>query len=145
MTEVEFRILKNGSCPSLSGRSTLTYNIGCMGGEIYLRIVGNTEKGIFNKDWIPLAQLDPLLASVEKPITSGLLKAMFNGKSANSAGFVMAVLLNEGLMKISKDNLRHYERVDPAEFMKGVPALMESEPDDTPQPKTEKKRKKESL
>jgi hypothetical protein len=42
-----------------------------MGGRsIYLRIYENKGKGIFSKDWITLAELDPILTSVEKPITS---------------------------------------------------------------------------
>jgi hypothetical protein len=144
MSEESMRILKTGECPSLSGRSTLTYKIGCKDDkEVYLCLVGNSGQGVFNKDWISLMQLDSLLASEEKPITSGRLHEMFKGKSANSAGFVLAVLLNEKLMKISKGNLRHYERLDPSEFNAVIQALMVSEPDATqpPSAKTTKKHK----
>ncbi len=96
------KILKTGNCSSLSGRSTLTYKIGCKEDEIFLCLTDNTGQDIFNKDWISLVQLDSLLASVQEPITSGLLRMIFKGKSANSAGFVLAVLLSEKLLKISQ-------------------------------------------
>jgi len=128
MNEEVMRILRIGECQSLSGRSTLTYSIGCRKDkEVFLCLVGNTGKGIFNKDWIPLVLLDPLLASEEKPITSGLLRELFQGKSSNSAGFILAVLINEGLLKVSKDSLRCYERIDPTEFKKNIQAAMEKE------------------
>lgn len=120
------RILKTAECPSLSGRSTLTYNIGCENEkEVFISLVANSGPGIFNKGWIEVAQLDPLLSSAEKPITSGLLHALFNGKSANSAGFLLAVLIKEGLIKISKESLRCYERIDPAEFKKTIQELID--------------------
>jgi len=147
MSEEGMRILKEAKCQSLSGRSTLTYKIGCKDDkEVYLCLTGNTGQGVFNKDWISLVQLDSLLASEEKPITSGRLHAIFKGKSANSAGFVLAVLLNEKLLKISKSNLRHYERLDPSEFNAAIQALMALEPDATQPPptKTAKKLKKEA-
>jgi len=151
MNEEGMRILKMGECQSLSGRSTLTYSISCREDkEVYLSLVGNTGKGIFNKDWISLVLLDPLLASEEKPITSGLLRELFKGKSSNSAGFVLAVLLKEGLLKVSKDSLRCYERIDPTEFKKSIQELIESKVSlnqaPTPPPPVKKDRhKKESV
>ena len=114
----EMKDLKTSECPSLSGSSILTYKIGCNDDkDIYLCLTGNTGKGIFNKDWISLEEIDSLLAAEKGPITSGSLKELFDGKSSNSAGFVLAVLLAEGLLKISPGN-RHYERVDQKEYEK---------------------------
>jgi hypothetical protein len=62
-----------------------------------------------------LAQLDPLLTSEEKPITAGLLHSLFKGKSINTAGFIIAKLITEGLLKISNESLRSYELTDPNE------------------------------
>jgi hypothetical protein len=124
----EIRVLKIGSCPSVSGRSTLTYHIGCKGDKsTYLRISENTGAGHFSKDWIPLTQLDPLLASDEKPITAGLLRSLFKGKSVNSAGFVIAALIAEGLLKVSEGSLRSYVPMDSTEFKKRIQALLEHE------------------
>ena len=127
MKTKEMRILKTGECPSLSGQSTLTYRIGRNNdNEVYMSLKGNTGKGIFNKDWISLEEIDSLLATEKRPITSGSLKELFDGKSSNSAGFVLAVILSEGLLKISSNNERHYERVGKAEFKKSIQALIGS-------------------
>lgn len=120
----EIRILKAGSCPSLSGKSTLSYHIGCNDGkEVYLRLTENTGQGIFNKEWISLEEIEKVLAA-KQPITSGSLHELFQGKSSNSAGFFLAVLKEEGLVKISESNLRHYEHNNPAEFNIAVQELM---------------------
>jgi len=133
MTE-KMRILKTKECPSLSGSSILTYQIGCNEkNELYLCLSGNTGKGIFNKDWISLKEIDSLLASEKKPITSGSLHGLFEGKSSNTAGFIIGVLLSENLLKVSNDNQRHYERIDQKEYQKIIKALNKK--------KTGKKRK----
>ena len=130
----EMKILKSSECPSLSGLSTLSYKIGCKDDkEVYLSIVGNTGKGIFNKDWISLKEIDSLLATEKGPITSGSLHGLFEGKSSNSAGFVLAVILSEGLLKVSSNNEHHYERIDQKEYRKIIQAYAKK--------KTGKKRK----
>ena len=131
MKEQEMQIIKNGSCTSLSGKSTLTYQVG--GNEnkdIYLSLTGNTGKGIFNKDWFALEEIHSLLADLEK-VTSGSLHELFEGRSSNSAGFFVAVLLKEGLLKTSPGN-RHYDLVDQKEFKKIVKGLIEAAPEEKP-------------
>ena len=119
----EMNILKTSECPSLSGSSILTYQIGCNDDkDIYLCLTGNTGKGIFNKDWISLEEIDSLMGTEKGPITSGSLKELFDGKSSNSAGFVLAVILSEGLLKISSNNERRYERIDQKEYRKIIQA-----------------------
>ena len=121
----EMSISKTGSCPSLSGKSTLTYQIGNKDGkDIHLCLTGNTGKGIFNKDWIALEEIHTLLANQEK-VTSGGLHELFDGRSSNSAGFFVAVLLKEGVLKISPGN-SHYNLIGQAEFKKIVQALIGS-------------------
>jgi predicted HTH transcriptional regulator len=116
-------IMKPKECSSLSGLSTLTYKIGCKDDkEVCLSIVGNTGKGVFNKDWVSLKEIDSMLTSEKKPITSKSLHGLFEGKSSNSAGFILAVLLNEGLLKVSSKNQRNYDRVDKKEYQKIIKA-----------------------
>jgi hypothetical protein len=126
--------LKTSECPSLSGKSKLTYKIGLMDdSEICISIVGNSGSGVFNKDWIELEQVHSLLSSQEK-ITSGSLLSLFEGKNSNSAGFILAVLLKEGLLKISPGN-KHYNLVGQAEFGKIVQGLIETAPEEKPDKK----------
>ena len=54
-TEAPVRVLKNGTCPNLSGKSTLSYRIGVNeAGEIMLQLVGNSNPGYFNNEWVAL-------------------------------------------------------------------------------------------
>ena len=128
--EKEMKILKTGECQSLSGKSTLTYQIGLKGDEIHIALTGNTGKGIFNKDWFDIEKIYSLLASQNKPITSGSLHGLFEGRSSNSAGFILAVLLKEGILKVSPGN-HHYDFVGP-EYKKIVQALIETTPEGKP-------------
>jgi len=122
------RVLKTAVCQSLSGRSTLSYDIGIKNGvDVYFRLVGNSGTGIFNKDWVALAEIETLLAAEGQPITSGRLKKLAAGKSSNTPGFIFAVLVNEGLVAVSKDNLRHFERLDSSGFLAGIKKLVEAD------------------
>jgi len=93
----EIIVLK--TCPSMSGRSNLTYQIGSKGEEVCIRLVENSAGGIFHKDWISLAQVEAVLSSAESPFTSTALYDLFRGKSINTAAFILAVLLKEGLIQ----------------------------------------------
>ena len=129
MSEPEIRILKSTTCPSLSGKSTLTYHVGCDADKaIYLRIFTNTGKGMFAKDWRALATLGKLLAKIppDELITSGSLLPVTKGKSINTAGFLLAALKNEGLVQDAPDNRRGYVRNEPGEFLAGIQALIAS-------------------
>ena len=137
----EMKDLKTSECPSLSGSSILTYKIGCNDDkDVCLSIVGNTGKGIFNKDWFDIEEIYSLLASQKKPITSGSLHGLFENRSSNSAGFFVAMLLKLGLLKVSPGN-KHYDLVGQAEFGKIVQGLMETAPEEKPKKKSGKKRK----
>ncbi len=126
------RILKRGTCPSLSGKSKLTYQIGCTAAsEIQVRVCGNDGGGMFGDEFVSLNAIQELFAKVpaDKPLTSFLLVPLFEGKSANTPGFLFAVLKHEGLVQAGKDKQRSYERGDPKKFMAEVKALMASKVD----------------
>ena len=118
------RILKVATCPSLSNRSTLTYHIGCKDKEIYIRLFLNSERGLFSREWISLEQIE---LSEGAPITSRFLNVFFKGKSANTAAFLMAVLISEGLIKPIEEKSRTYRRCDPTAFKAAIQALIDSE------------------
>jgi len=138
------RIVRIQDCASLSGRSTLTYHIGCSVAvedasvasvastasetfpEPHLRIFANTAKGYFCKDWISLTLLDMLLSETESFASSTVQRMFFEGKSVNSGGFVLAALRNEGLIRTIPGTLRAYERLDPAAWQQEILALIEA-------------------
>lgn len=138
------RVLKTATCPSLSGKSKLTYQLGCkFDGQIQLQVQNNTGKGYFSKEWVALNSISVLLGKIPvgKPITSASFKSLFRGKSVNTAGFLTAVLKHEGLIRPMKDKRRCYELLDAADFIAEVNALMESPVGaaGTAKPKPEKK------
>lgn len=123
------RILKLADCPTLSGRSTLTYHVGCnTTGDIRFRVTGNTGGGFFNADWIALETIQRLLEKLPpgKALTSQLFYPLFRGRSMNSPAFLLAVLKAEGLVLVSNDKQRRYEPTDMAAFMAEMQGLMAS-------------------
>lgn len=133
----EIRILKAATCPSLSGKSTLSYQVGFgvlgvnasdIDPVIQLRVYANTGGGFFNKDWIPLSTIQQLFDKCpsDKAITSFSLYPLFKGRSLNTPAFLLAVLKQEGFLRPLADKKRSYERIDPTEFMTEIKSLIEA-------------------
>lgn len=119
------RILKVGSCPSLSGKSTLTYHVGCKGqAEIYFRIYVNSGGGFHSSEWVAASDIQRALGTGGL-VTSALLHPIFKKKSVNSAGFIFSVLKHEGLVARAKES-RRYVRIESEAFVAEVKALIAS-------------------
>ncbi len=126
-TETPVRVLKNGTCPNLSGKSTLSYRIGVNeAGQIMLQLVGNSNPGYFNNEWVGYSAVQDLLAKQDqgKAITSFVLTPLFRGKSTNSPSFLFAVLKQEGLVQLSVSKKRCYDRCSDAAFRERVQKLI---------------------
>lgn len=119
------RILKISTCASVSGRSTLTYHVGCKDFSILLRIYRNTGSGYFSQEWIPLSTINQALDEC-RAITSFSLQSIFKGKSVNTAGFLIAVLKDIGLIQVTKDSARSYEQSESDTFILDTKKLIES-------------------
>ena len=113
---METKILKTGTCPSVSGKSTLTYHIGTAGAGIQIRIHENTGAGRFSNEWLPLKAIEKAVGKT--PFTSTKLYQLFHGRSLNTSAFMLAVLLNEGLVKHSETEKGSYVWTDSSAFMK---------------------------
>ncbi|MDD2852466.1 MAG: hypothetical protein PHY09_11315 [Desulfuromonadaceae bacterium] len=57
------------------------------------RISGNSNSGLFCKDWISVVEIQNILKDVAKPATS-TLRHLYAGKSSNSPGFLLSCLFN---------------------------------------------------
>lgn len=128
-TEPPLRILKIARCPTVSGKSTLTYHVGCTPeSAIKIRLYGNTGNGFLNQDWIAWKaiqeKLEPQLGATS--FTSQVLHSLFDGKSLNSPGFLMAVLKAEGVVRVSTVKRRCYEPVKNSGFLAEIERLMAS-------------------
>ena len=62
--------------------------------ELELRLKGNDGGGLHSKEWVKLFTILEILDEQEedKPFKSGVFKPVFEGKSANNASFIAAVL-----------------------------------------------------
>ena len=125
--ESTIRTLKTGNCSSRSGKSTLTYLIGAdSASEIHFRINGNTGNGFFNNDWVPLKIILELLGKSGGAFTSYALHPMLKGKSNNTPAFLIASLLEEGIIHRSVSEKRCYEMIDVSVFMAKIKPLLEA-------------------
>lgn len=125
----DIRILKVSSCSSLSGKSTLTYQVGCNAeSKVLFRVTDNTGGGFFNDEWVAFDAIQQAFDKQPKsrPIVSHILLALFEGRSLNSPAFLLAVLQAEGLVRPLGEKKRGYERTDPTEFMTEIKKLMNS-------------------
>jgi hypothetical protein len=125
----DIRVLKTATCKTLSGKSTLTYQIGSTPDSVvHLRITKNSGGGFFSDEWIAY---DAVQAALKKrregqAITSFLLAQVFKGKSANNTSFLMAALKHLKLVKPLLNKKREHEPLDPRPFLDGVNKLMSS-------------------
>ncbi|SDZ16610.1 hypothetical protein [Nitrosomonas sp. Nm58] len=125
--KLAIRVLKIGSCSSLTGKSTLTYQIGCTAeSDIQFRVASNTGGGFFSDEWVAFNTIQEAFDKQpkERPIISLILYPLFQGRSLNTPAFLLAVLKAEGLVKPLGDKKRGYERIDPAEFMAEIRKLI---------------------
>jgi len=123
----EVRVLKIATCPSVSGKSTLTYHIGCAADEIQIRVHANSANGFFSKEWLSWKSIEDALTKAGGHFNSLSLQPLFRGKSMNTPAFMLAVLLHESLVGRATDKKRCYQKLDSAAFVKSITALMESE------------------
>jgi len=109
-TEVEpaFKIIRTSKCQTISKKSTLTYNLSRDDKDnIYIRISNNSGGGFFSNEWILLDNITELI-SIASDITSHALFSLFKGKSVNTPSFLLAALLQEGILSPCPGKNQHY-------------------------------------
>lgn len=115
---LSIRILKVASCPTNSGKSTLTYHVGSTSdNEIHFRITGNTGGGFFSPEWVSYSAIHPAMEKAAIPLTSFPFIKLYQGKSTNTPAFLMAAIKNEGLVRNLEGKIRGYELLDNKPFM----------------------------
>lgn len=95
---------------TVSGKSDLTYHIGKDDeSNMHIRVWVNSSNGFFSNEWV---QLSAIIALLEKQagesFTSFVLEPLFTGKSVNTPGFLVAILLNEGLLALEEGKKQKY-------------------------------------
>lgn len=91
-------------CTSLSGRSKLTYEAGFRETDntFHLRIVANDGGGTWSNEWVRGQRVDGAVFG-QITLTGTQLQDLFEeGQSNNNGGFLLAVLLDLGLVRINE-------------------------------------------
>ena len=121
----EPRILKIAECMSLSGRTGITYHVGCMGAnDVCFRIWDTSGKGVFSKEWVPASEIQKVLSKDDLLSAPSLLPIFKVGRSVNTGGYLLAVLKQEGLVVLSPDTPHKYVRQKSEKFVAEVAELI---------------------
>jgi hypothetical protein len=126
----DMRVLKTSSCKTLSGKSTLTYQLGATpDSTIHLRITKNSGGGFFSDEWVKYEDIQAVLKerSKDSPIMSHFISPLLQGKSSNTSGFIMAALSHLKLLKPLPKKKRLHELLDPEPFLDTMEKLMSSD------------------
>lgn len=118
-------VICQGNCDSLSGRSTITFEIGkhTDDGSLHIRISGNSAAGMFCKDWVSSDSIhDIVLAAFE--LNAACFHPLYEGRSINTAGFLLAALKELCLVRPGEENTRLHEHVPTTTFASVVKDYM---------------------
>jgi len=125
-TEVPpIEVMYQGSCLSVSGRSTLEFAVGrhSKDATLHLAIASNSGKGMWCKDWASAVAIQEVVMG-DGPLSAKSFLVLHPGKSINTGGFVLAALKELGLIRANAENTRHHEHVPATTFEKVVMACM---------------------
>lgn len=120
-----------GECPSLTGRSTLTFQVGHLptdpAKETLFRISDNSGKGMWCKDWAPVSKIDTLLTK-NANLSARTFNDVHPGRSINTGGFILAVLKDLDVVQ-AEEGSRHHVRASGATLAQAIAAkLKEASP-----------------
>ena len=135
-TEVDpIKVIYEGACPSISGRSTLTYAIGrhSEDGKFHLAITGNSGGGMWCKDWASASAIQDVVLG-EGELTAKSFHVLHPGKSINTGGFVLASLKDLGFIRPNAENTRLHEHIPTTTFEQLVMAHIGESQEPSPKP-----------
>lgn len=126
--EDPIKAIFTGECMSVSGRSTLIYEVGRHVTEntLHLRIAENTGKGMWCKEWASAQAIEKIVKGAQE-LRAKSFHVLHPGKSINTGGFVLAALKNLGLIRPNETNTRHHVHVPMTTFEQVVMSRMKAE------------------
>ena len=111
-TDDSIRVIKKANTKSLSGKSSLNYELVLDSkDEIHIRITNNTGGGFFSSEIVRLRDIEAVMDEhpAGTPVTSYMLQPLFKGKSVNTPAFLLAALAHEKLLYPMKGKKRSLE------------------------------------
>ena len=127
----DMRIIKTAATKTITGKSTLTYQVGCLpDSTIHLRVTKNSGAGMLSDECVAFAAVQEALKDDTEgaAITSIRLTSLFKGKSVNTPSFLLAALKHLKLVRSMNGKQRHHESLNPKPFLDSVEKLMSSSP-----------------
>ena len=130
MSEIETQTAVNpietiyqSEVPSLSERSMLGYEVGrhTVDGTLYLRIVSNSGKGMWSKDFASASDIQSIVIGATE-LTAKSFHELHSGRSINTGGFVLAAVKGLGFIRPNAENTRLHEHVPTTTFEQVVMA-----------------------
>lgn len=109
VTKVPYWLLKDAKCKKLGKQSEGGIKYQLLASDdrahLHIRITQNEGGGYYSKEIVNFSQVEECLSNCdpEKPFPSKALKEAFTGRSSNNAGFLAAILREEGLLDAAKD------------------------------------------
>lgn len=128
----EVVVVRTSSCPSVSGKSTITYQFGVVGeGHLKFRITGNSGGGMFGKDWVPMVETIAILKAPEnqEEIRAHAFRQLFLGRSINTQSFLLAALRHEGVVVVHPTKPRAYQVFEVKNFEDRMATLGSASPE----------------
>ena len=118
-------VIHEGECPSLSGRSLITYAIGrnTEDGSLSLAITDNSGGGMWCKDWCSAESINEIVVGATE-LKAKSFHVLHAGRSINTGGFVLAALKAMGLIRVNEENTRLHEHVPTTTFQQRAMACM---------------------
>ena len=108
-SDPQIKPLRQSTCPTLSGKATLTYGLGQDASKgIHFRVTANDGGGFFSSEYVAWKDIEVAIHA-DEPVTSICLRSLFKGKSVNTSGFLMAVLVAEGILVALPKKTRLFE------------------------------------
>ena len=123
------KIILTSKCQTVSSKSTLTYNIAVDDkSKDLIRVFSNTGGGYFSNEWILIDDINDTLKDIpnDQPISSIHLFPLFKGKSVNTPGYLLAVLINEKVLVSHLEIKRQYAFSGMSKLMEKIENLKEN-------------------
>lgn len=103
----QFLLIKSQTAPKtgLHAKGGITYAVLKDADDLYLILLANDAGGYFSREAVPFSAIERCLDGVaaDKPVPAKTFKPAFRSRSANNAGFMAAVLRQEGLLVAAPD------------------------------------------
>jgi hypothetical protein len=94
-------------------------------GAIHWKIAASTGNGMFSKEWVAFTDIQQALDNWpnDSPIVSMAVYPLYAGRSVNTPSFLLATLVNEGILQQVPDKKRHYQLGDAKAFQVAMDKL----------------------